>query len=90
MIIRDGKVHGNPPTTPAHRGPGRPATGGPGSRGGKTKQKAVRLTNEQITWLEQRATQQGGTVSGLIYDAVAAWIAVAEGCDREQPTHSTR
>ena len=61
--------------TPAPRRPGRPPTGGPGSRGGKTKQKAVRLTDKQIHWLEQRVAQQGGTVSGLIYDAVATWIA---------------
>lgn len=68
-------------TTPTAqpRRPGRPPTGGPGSRGGKTKQKAVRLTDKQIAWLEQRAAQQGGTVSGLIHDAVAAWIAADGG-----------
>jgi hypothetical protein len=63
-----------PTTTPAPRRPGRPVTGGPGSRGGKTKQKAVRLTNEQIRWLEQRAASERRTVSGVIQDAVAAYL----------------
>lgn len=63
-----------PPTTTPRR-PGRPPTGGPGSRGGMTRQKAVRFDTATIRELERRAADAGTTVSSLVQQAVAMWLA---------------
>lgn len=61
---------------PARRKPGRPPTGGIGSRGGKTSQKAVRLPDEVITQLEQRAAADVATVSDIMYRAIVQYLEV--------------
>ena len=55
---------------------GRPPTGGPGSRGGNPKQKGIRLPDEMITALEQRAAAEGTTYSEVIRQAVKQYLSL--------------
>ena len=65
-------------TTTGIRPVGRPPTGGPGSRGGNPKQKGIRLPDEMITALEQRAAAEGTTYSEVIRQAVKQYLWRAE------------